>query len=215
MVNWPCSSINISIERQLCCLQIIYKSQIQNCSCSQSSPIDRSSCDFSAERHDEAIEVAFVKQHKGDLEDIVCNQISNACTNVDRSEKPRDSSGLDLSGGAEKVQKEIKIDPQTGQPVLEKNTKKSKENEPKTLSKKDKKAKKDKKKTKDKKKVATKTEKKKAKKEGGANIINVDINDPDSMESILAQIQQATQEHQQEFYKNQEEENKKKAKEEL
>ncbi len=80
----------------------------------------------------------------------------------------------------------------------------------KTLSKKDKKSKKPKKSSK---KQAPKE--KKATKKGGAEVFNVDINDPDSMQKVLAQIKEVTANHQKEFYKKQQEEEEKAAKDEL
>ncbi len=151
---------------------------------------------YTIERHEDEIETAFARKTSKDFENEVCFKISNACTNVDRSKKAKDVSDIDLTtdGKTKKVQKEVKIDAQTGTA--------------KTLSKKDKKAKKVK-------KQAKKEKPMEQIKKAGGDVFQVDINDPDSMSKVLAQIKQVTEDHKKDFYQKQAEEDGKKSKDEL
>ena len=114
-----------------------------------------------------------------------------------------------MDGKAGKVEKVLEMDPATGQPKEKKGT----AGEPKTLSKKDKKSKKAKKdkKSKQDKKVNKKEDKKKT---ASPDMIHVDINDPDSINKVLAQIQQVAKDHSNEFYRKKEEEETKREEEE-
>lgn len=116
---------------------------------------------------------------------------------------------LSMDGKAGKVEKVLEMDPSTGQPKEKKKT----AGEPKTLSKKDKKNKKSKKdnKSKKEKKVNKKEDKKKA--AASPEMMHVDINDPDALNRVLAQIQQTAKDHSSEFYRKQEEEETKKEEE--
>ena len=158
------------------------------------------------ERHEEEIEGVLAKMPK-DVENVVCYDMSKACVNVDRSEnsktKPEDVD-VTINGDAKKAEVVYDMDPKTGKA---KKTKENTEKEPKTLSKKDKKSKKVKK---DKKKEKKSEEKKKA----PIDYLQLDLNDPDSMNKVMAQIKEATEEHTKEFYRKKEEEETRKEEEE-
>ena len=158
-------------------------------------------CLLLLEKHEEEIEGALAKSSK-DFENQICYDISKACVNVDRSKKPEELEEVDVSinGNAKKSEVVYEMDPKTGK------ARKSKEEiqkEPKTFSKKDKKPKKvkkgDNKKSHDKKKVEDK-------KKGSVDFLQLDLNDPDSMNKVMAQIKEATTEHTKEFYRKKEEE---------
>ena len=166
-------------------------------------------CLLILERHEEEIEGALAKGSK-DFENRICYDISRACVDVDRSKKSEEPEEVDVSinGNAKKSEVVYEMDPKTGK------AKKSKDEiqkEPKTLSKKDKKSKKVKKgkdkESPDKKKVEDKTK-------GSVDFMQLDLNDPDSMYKVLAQIKEATTEHTKEFYRKKEEEETKKEEDE-
>ena len=159
----------------------------------------------SIERHEEEIESLLAKNIK-DIESHICYDMSKACLNVDRSEKPEAPDGVDVSINGDTKRSEIvyEMDPKTGE------AKKSKEQvkkEPKTLSKKDRKPK------------ASKKEKNKdknvdEKKKDPVDFFQLDVNDPDSVNKVLAQIKEATEDHSKEFYRKKEEEETRKEEEE-
>ena len=123
--------------------------------------------------------------------------MSKACVNVDRSKKAKELEEVDVSinGDAKKSEVVYEMDPNTGRAKKSKDEKIKKE--PKTLSKKDKKSSRTKK---------EKSRKVEDKKKDPVDFLQVDLNDPDSMNRVMAQIKQATQEHTNDFYRKKEEE---------
>ena len=77
-------------------------------------------CFHYTERHEEDIETAFAER-KENLENLICYEISKACEGVDRTKKPKDYSGIDLTtnGEKQKVEKVVNVDPATGKTVVE------------------------------------------------------------------------------------------------
>lgn len=148
------------------------------------------------ERNEEEIEAVLAKNSK-DIEDQICYKLSKACLNVKRSEKlekPVDADVV-INGDTKKAEFKYDVDSMTGSV---KEVKGHVKEEPKTLSKKDKKSKKVKK---------DKTKKKKVEnKKDPVDFFQLDLNDPDSMNKVMAQIQEATKEHTKEFYRKKEEE---------
>eukprot|EP00794_Sanderia_malayensis_P009027 gene9027-9994_t len=155
-----------------------------------SPPKTVKACNLLLEKHEDDIEAAFVKKAKKELEQEICYKISNACTNVDRSIKPKDSADIDLTtnGETRKVQKEFEFNAQSG----------TVEAKAKTLSKKDKKSKKPKKKPSSKKETQKDKKIVKTSKQNDPGVFNVDINDPDALEKVLAQVKEAAANHQKE-----------------
>ncbi|XP_066932315.1 uncharacterized protein [Clytia hemisphaerica] len=134
-----------------------------------SPPKTVKACQLLLERHEEEIESALIREQK-DLSEYVCRTLSGACNEIDTKEekKPSKHADIDLKENAS-----VQIDPSTG-----KMTPKEKKKSGKTISKKS--GKKNKKKT-------TKKSKKDVEK-GALHHLNVDINDPASMERVMAQI---------------------------
>ena len=145
-----------------------------------------------SERHEEEIETALAKK-SNDLEKEICFGISKACVNVDRSKKPSNHGDVDLTMNGKGGKVEKVFDPNTGKAT------KSKEGSGKgaeTLSKKDRTGKKVKKEGK------LKNDKKKD--TDALDYFQLDMNDPNSVNKVMAQIKQATQEHTNKFYMEQE-----------
>jgi len=170
-----------------------------------SPPKTVKACQLLLERHEEEIESLLAKNIK-DIESHICYDMSKACLNVDRSEKPETPDGVDVSINGDTKRSEIvyEMDPKTGEA---KRSKEQVKKEPKTLSKKDRKPK------------ASKKEKKRnknvdEKKKDPVDFFQLDVNDPDSVNKVLAQIKEATEDHSKEFYRKKEEEETRKEEEE-
>ena len=156
------------------------------------------------ERHEEEIESILAK-NPNDIVSKICNDLSNACTNVNRSEKlEKPDVDVTIDGDTKKAEFEYEMDPQTGKA---KKSEEKIENEPKTLSKKDRKSKKAK-------KEKSKSKAVEEKKKSPVDYFQLDLNDPDSMNKVMAQIKEATDDHSKEFYSKREKEEAEKEEEE-
>jgi len=158
-----------------------------------SPPKTVKACEILLENHEEDLEAAFFKD-ASDVKKLICYEKSEACRGVDIENKSKPSKLADIDLSGKDASKTVEIDPNNLRSSEKKV--KTKENEGKTLTKKTK-AKKEKAKKETKKKETKK--KSDSKKNGGdgmgsLNHINVDINDPDSMQRVMDQIKNLQQE---------------------
>lgn len=158
-----------------------------------SPPKTVKACKLLLENHEDEIEESLMKKENIDtINTLICNEISEACKGIDLDNESEDAkySDIDLTkndDGSSSVQ----VDPTTGKVVKEA---KEKKNDGKTLSKKSKK-KKDKKQKKQKGETGKSTKKSKdseptpgGKQKGAIHNLNIDINDPDSVKRVMAEI---------------------------
>lgn len=167
-----------------------------------SPPKMTKACKLLIENHEDEVETAFIKNSEKDskkVAEFICGaEVSRACEGIDTTEKkqPSDNADVELKADASGKRKSqtITIDPSSG--------KVKKQEEPqkkaKTMSKTDKKKKVKSKKASTKnvkpKKGSTKNVKpKKDVEKGSLHHLNVDINDPSSMERIMEQIKKLSE----------------------
>jgi hypothetical protein len=161
-----------------------------------SPPKTVKACNALMEDHEEDIETA-LRRNVEAIDKLICHEISGACNGVDLSNKNTKFSDIDLTKDGQEDgsgAKSVKIDPSSGKVVKEAKAK----SEGKTLSKADKKKKT--KKTKKSKKGDGKKSKEAAKpkpgtKKGAIHNLNIDINDPSSIQRVMDQINSIKQKH--------------------